>query len=95
MRCPGCDQQSLSFRHRLRVAIRAKSRCPACGVAIRFGLLPRIVHSIFGDALLVAGVVGALYFQAPVLLTAASGSWLSLALLLPIQPDPDEPAPDH
>ena len=33
---------------------------------------------------------GWLVWQAPVLLTAASGTWLTLALLLPIQPDPSE-----
>lgn len=95
LRCPGCHRSSLSVRHRLLVAIRAKARCPACGVAIRFGLLPRIVHTVFGDAVLLAGVVGALVWQAPVLRSAASGTWLTLALLLPIQPDPSESAPQH
>jgi Zn ribbon nucleic-acid-binding protein len=89
--CPGCNQNSLKKRHRLLVAVRAQARCPACGIAIRFGFWPRVVHSLFGDALLLAGFIGALLWQAPFVLLLASTSWLSLALLLPVDSDRKDP----
>ena len=55
------------------------------GVTIRFGRLPRIIHSIFGDALLVAGAIGAVAWGAPTLLLLSGGIWSVLALVLPIE----------
>jgi len=72
------------------VGVRARARCPACGIAIRFGFWPRLIHSIFGDLVLIAGFLGALFWQAPFILVAASTSWISLALFLPIEPAPLE-----
>ncbi len=91
MRCPGCHGNTLGARYRLLAALRVQARCPGCGVAIRFGSWPRLVHSIFGDALLLGGMVGAFLWQAPVLFPLAAGSWLSLALLLPVQLAPKDP----
>ncbi len=91
LRCPGCHQNALRSRHRLLTAVRAQSRCPACGIAIRFGFWPRLIHSLFGDAVLLGGVVGAFLWQAPFLLPLAASSWLSLALFLPVQPDLRDP----
>ena len=88
MRCPGCTQNVVTLGSRLRVAMRVQTRCPACGVAIRFGFWPRLVHSLFGDAMLLGGIAGALFWQAPFLMPLAAGSWLTLALLLPVEPGP-------
>lgn len=84
-RCPGCRENALRVRDRVRVAARANARCPACGIAIRFGTWPRIVHTLFGDAMLLGGLLGGFILQAPFFLFLASGSWLSLALLLPVE----------
>jgi hypothetical protein len=86
VQCPGCCQNSLSVRHRLWIAARAGASCPACGVAIRLGFWPRVAQTLFGEGLLLLGVVGAFALQAPFLIALASGSWLSLALLLPAEP---------
>lgn len=86
MHCPGCDEDSLRVRQRVLVAARAQVRCPACGVAIRFGFWPRAIQSLFGEVFLLAGFLSALLYQSPFLLPLAAGSWLSLALLLPVQP---------
>lgn len=86
MRCPACEKQTLKVRDRLRVAARAQVRCPACGVAIRLGFWPRLVHLLLGDAVLVGGFVGALALQSPLVLGLASTSWVVVALIVPIQP---------
>ena len=88
MDCPGCGRPELELRQRLFVAARRQVTCPACGAAIRFGFWPRVVHTVFGDALLLGGIAGALFFQAPFLVPLSSGSWLILALLLPIEARP-------
>ena len=88
MRCPSCDENALSVRQRLLVAARAQSQCPACGVAIRFGFWPRLVHVLLGDAILVVGAIGAYVWDAPFLVPLALGSWLSLAVLLPVEAGP-------
>jgi len=85
LQCPGCHQNSLSVRDRLSVALRMQVECPACGVAVRFGLWPRVVHSLLGDAVLVGGIVGAFVWQAPSLVPLAATSWVSLSLLLPLE----------
>jgi hypothetical protein len=90
MHCPGCRASTLSVKDRLLIALRAEVRCPACGVAIRFGLGPRILHSIFGDAFLIAGAIGAFMWRAPFVMMLACASWLSLSLLLPIEPDSND-----
>jgi len=95
MRCPGCGEDSLSGKDRLRVALRAQTRCPACGIAIHFGFWPRLVHSLFGDAALLTGAAGAFFWEAPFLLPLAASSWVSLALLLPIEPDRSAPNTRH
>ena len=66
------------------MALRAHAESPACGAAIRFGFWPRLVHTIFGDALLLAGLASAFLWQAPFLAPLAASSWLSLALFLPL-----------
>jgi len=75
----------------LAVALRMQAECPACGVAVRFGLWPRIVHTLLGDAVLVAGTVGAFVWQAPSLVPLAGTSWLSLSLLLPLDANAQSP----
>jgi len=85
----------LSARHRLLVAVRAQARCPACGVSIRFGFWPRLVHTLFGDAVVLSGFVAGLWLKSPLLLPLAASSWFSLALFLPIQPDHEDPSIDH
>lgn len=85
MECPGCQRDRLAIAHRLRVAARMSASCPACGITIRFGRLPRIIHSIFGDALLVTGAVGSFVWNAPMLLILSGGVWSVLALTLPLE----------
>lgn len=91
MQCPACCQNSLGVRQRLRIAARAQSRCPACGIAIRFGFWPRLFQTLFGEAFLLLAVAGTFFWQAPIVVVLATSSWLSLALLLPVQPDPRDP----
>jgi len=86
VRCPGCDEDALRLRDRLRVAARAQVYCPACGVAIRLGFWPRIVHLVFGDAVVIAGFVGAFVLQSPLVLGLASSSWIVAAMVVPIRP---------
>lgn len=85
MDCPGCRSNRLSIHRRLLVAARASARCPACGVTIRFGRLPRIIHTVFGDALLVSGAIGSFAWGAPILLLLSGGIWTVLALTLPVE----------
>ena len=84
MQCPGCGQPAVRVRDRLLAAARAEARCPACGVVIRFGFWPRLAHVVFGDLLLLAGVGAAFYWQAPFFVVLSAGSWISLAVLLPL-----------
>jgi hypothetical protein len=41
------------------------------------------VQTLFGEGLLLLGLVGAFAWQAPILVVLATGSWVSFALLLP------------
>jgi len=91
MKCPGCHEHRLALHQRLLVAARASTRCPGCGVTIRFGRLPRIIHTIFGDALLVTGAIGSFAWGAPILLLLSGGIWTVLALTLPVEPGTHDP----
>jgi hypothetical protein len=92
MQCPGCHQDALSIRHRLRVALRARTLCPACGIVIRFGFWPRLLQSLLGDAVVLGGAAAALWLQAPFWIPLAVTSWSSFALLLPLQAGPKNDA---
>lgn len=85
MNCPGCHEHRLALHQRLLVAVRASTGCPGCGVTIRFGRLPRIIHSVFGDALLITGAIGSFAWGTPILLLLSGGIWTGLALTLPVE----------
>ena len=84
MECPGCHENRIPLHAKLRVAARRSVSCPACGATLRFQRLPRMVHAIVGDGLLLAGAAGSLLLQAPIWLLLSGGVWTILALSLPL-----------
>lgn len=84
MQCPSCQVARVPLRAKVLVAARASYECPACGATLRFQRLPRTVHTIFGDGMLLLGAAGALFLGAPILLLLSGGVWTVLALTLPL-----------
>jgi hypothetical protein len=79
---------AIPLSSRLRLAARRNVACPACGISLRFGSWPRVVHVIFGDLAIAGGFVASVLLGMPVLFFLALGSWGLLAAALPIETRP-------
>jgi hypothetical protein len=60
-----------------------------CGVQVRLTGWPRRLHTLTGDLSLVAGLALAFLWMAPWPVAVAIGWWTTLALVLPLSPDPN------
>ena len=95
MQCPGCGGPTIAATAKLKIALRAQVRCPACGVQVRLSLWPRIAHAVLGDLALLAGFVLAWRLEMPGPLVLAIAWWLVLSLAMPTRAGakaPDAPS---
>lgn len=83
MQCPGCHANVITPAARLRIALRAQVRCPACGVQVRLSFWPRILHTVVADLSVVAGFVTSIQLAVPGPLVLSIAWWVALSLVVP------------